>query len=560
MRSPSRTTVVEQRPRHIVLRVDELLRDVRRGRIRLPDFPLALKWEPDDVAQLFDSMDRGFPVGSLLFWEKPATTATVRFGPVSVEAAANVHAWLIVDGQQRVAALVGSLLHPEWQAGQPMDKHLLFYDVAVQRFVQPDERWNQVPPTWIPAQRFLDSEQLLAWWEGARGQLPASTDIQHAVDAAARLRTYPLQVSVVTADDDRPLREMFKRLNAAPRRLESTEIFDALHGRASSVREPRTVATLRADLEQLGFGAIPEAWLLHACLAAQGADITGNLARALDVPRLARDVVKIQAACTMAIAFLQQHAGIPHVAFLPYELGFVALVKFFYFHPAPHPTTFQRLRRWLWRALLGDALSGKSKVHTRDILAAMHQDEHRALSSLVDPVSTSVEVLKLQVLNRMQLKVSLKAANSRLQLAAWMNERPRAWDTHLPLPLAEMVARIESGVLPNLSPNSQPAAPAAFTDVLFHKLHWTLCNALLAPPVVGSKTGVAVLEDAPDDVLASHMLSREIVNAMVDGATTDALVKRSLLVTAMMFSFFSRMAEWEHRDRPPLDTLLLEDG
>ena len=48
------------------LHFDELVSRALAGRIRLPRFQRGLKWRAKDVQQLFDSIHRGFPVGTLL--------------------------------------------------------------------------------------------------------------------------------------------------------------------------------------------------------------------------------------------------------------------------------------------------------------------------------------------------------------------------------------------------------------------------------------------------------------------------------------------------------------
>jgi len=40
---------------------------VYRGHVRVPSFQRGLRWEASDVQDLFDSIYRGYPIGSLLF-------------------------------------------------------------------------------------------------------------------------------------------------------------------------------------------------------------------------------------------------------------------------------------------------------------------------------------------------------------------------------------------------------------------------------------------------------------------------------------------------------------
>ncbi|RTI27342.1 DUF262 domain-containing protein, partial [Thermus scotoductus] len=49
--------------------VSKLLSDIDMGEIGLPDIQRPFVWDTTRVRDLFDSMYRGYPIGTLLFWE-----------------------------------------------------------------------------------------------------------------------------------------------------------------------------------------------------------------------------------------------------------------------------------------------------------------------------------------------------------------------------------------------------------------------------------------------------------------------------------------------------------
>jgi hypothetical protein len=83
--------------------IDKLVSLINSGRLALPDFQRAFVWTPSKVAELIDSVSRGWPIGSLLllqgpqpFEPKPIAHAPALRGEVEV---------FVLDGQQRVTAL-----------------------------------------------------------------------------------------------------------------------------------------------------------------------------------------------------------------------------------------------------------------------------------------------------------------------------------------------------------------------------------------------------------------------------------------------------------------------
>jgi len=82
--------------------VGKLLEDISMGEIGLPDIQRPFVWDTTRVRDLFDSMYRGYPIGTLLFWENgfPGEHRTI-----GVSSKQKTPRLLVVDGQQRLTAL-----------------------------------------------------------------------------------------------------------------------------------------------------------------------------------------------------------------------------------------------------------------------------------------------------------------------------------------------------------------------------------------------------------------------------------------------------------------------
>ena len=52
--------------------METLFRDVRTGRIGLPDLQRPFVWKDNKVRELYDSMIKGYPIGYIMLWESPA--------------------------------------------------------------------------------------------------------------------------------------------------------------------------------------------------------------------------------------------------------------------------------------------------------------------------------------------------------------------------------------------------------------------------------------------------------------------------------------------------------
>lgn len=97
-------------------RLQELLDDIRKGKIQLPDFQRDWIWDDDHIRSLLASVAQAYPIGAIMLLQTGGQS--VRFAPRPIEGAPAVGdpECLILDGQQRLTALYQSLY-----SGQAVD-------------------------------------------------------------------------------------------------------------------------------------------------------------------------------------------------------------------------------------------------------------------------------------------------------------------------------------------------------------------------------------------------------------------------------------------------------
>ena len=95
----------------------ELLDDIHKGTIQLPDFQRGWVWDDDRIRALIASVSLSYPIGAVMLME--TGDAGLRFKPRLVEGVPSMNGTkpekLILDGQQRLTSLYTSL-----RSGQPV--------------------------------------------------------------------------------------------------------------------------------------------------------------------------------------------------------------------------------------------------------------------------------------------------------------------------------------------------------------------------------------------------------------------------------------------------------
>jgi uncharacterized protein with ParB-like and HNH nuclease domain len=85
--------------------IETLLTWVKSGEIAIPEIQRPFVWEPTKVRNLLDSLYQGYPIGYLIAWRNP----NVKLKDGTLSAGKRI----LIDGQQRVTALMAGLLGRE---------------------------------------------------------------------------------------------------------------------------------------------------------------------------------------------------------------------------------------------------------------------------------------------------------------------------------------------------------------------------------------------------------------------------------------------------------------
>jgi hypothetical protein len=517
--------------------IEDVIQLAAAGRLRMPSFQRPFRWEPADRRALLDSIYRGYPVGTLLLWKNPPSD--VEFGrpldPAGTRARPAGDEYLVIDGQQRLTTL--------WEAlgRKPKAKEAaIVFDIQREevrtRHLTPDEleprapsqSGNDLPE--VPLYLVLDAASLSEW-------VPKWLSLENRrryFELGKRIREYKLGLYIVEGANIEALRHVFDRVNTTGKAMRREEVFDALVGSRIAKDGAAGLALVNARLVDLGFGELDSSTILKAFEAIRG-DQVGRLdPRQLDVTDAEHDLLRTADAIRAAIEFLRDLAHIPHVAVRPYELPVVVLARFFAIHERPSHRSLILLRRWLWRASLGERLGGASgsmQQHVNDVA----EDENQSVQALLQRTGSPADIV-LDDWSR-TASASVASARGKMLVCALLARQPR-----------------------NLVTGERIDVSALFRDG----------NAdLLRPIIRGSHGGKGIVNKLlhPTDPMGARQLILEctdeaaLVSHGIDDAARDALRRgdaekfyslRGDVLRRSTLAFFEKHAELGRDDSPPL--------
>ncbi|MFE2377144.1 DUF262 domain-containing protein [Streptomyces sp. NPDC059398] len=557
------TAGLDTQPSADTYELEDLIPRAWAGHVRVPHFQRDFRWGTQDVLRLFDSIVRGYPIGSLLLWVRHSPAQRMTLGALSIDAPESDSALWVVDGQQRITSLANSL-HPDGNQRAPFD---VYYDLAEQEFIAPPTHHS---PHQIPARILFDLDKLLDWFDStgksAKEYFPVARQV------AKRLRQFKIPVYLVKQEDREALTDIFDRMNNFGKRLSRAEIFSALFaGDEEGANDRLTISRIADQIaSQTGFGTIDDDTVLHAILARRGPDPSREIRLEFDderrraksdFPGEDRDTAfaEGEVALLRAVEFLQQTAGVPHLSMVAYKAMLVVFTRFFAHFPDPDDRHLQLLRRVYWRVVLtGPAVfKGSFTSLARVLCQYIHpQDERRSVRELLDSMKDANPYVPSA------LKFRTNEAISKIILCSWWELKPRSPLSGLPYDMHDLAEALADQT------TAAPVVHRVYPRGLPQSQQFWAANRLFVPSTTDPASEFPMrftrrpfdLDDATwAAVLGSYCLDDQAIQSLSSNQPDVFLDRRQRLINHQLASFLDRMAEWDHEDTPALRELDFDD-
>ena len=418
---------------HDVRSIKDLLSQINRGEILLPEFQRGYVWNRNQVRELMQSLYRNHPTGHLLIWRtyKPAL---VRGGA----AAGDGHSRLLLDGQQRLTTLYVLF---EGKAPQFYEGESLFFDLYFNVQTEEFRFWQKSRmaknPAWISIHRFL-SETLNVLLQ----RLPElDTERREVIQANLaqlsrldQIRNYTYTVDQVSGDEftvDEVVK-IFNRVNSKGTPLKKADL--ALAHICSIWPQARAeMRKFQTEMAQRGFKM--DFTFLVRCLAgvATGSVVLEGSFLKTPADTLQTAWKEMRPAFEYLVSVLRHEAFISDLSDLPTNNVLIPATIFLARQGGRFPTETVKKRfiRWLYLAGLWARYSGATETK-------LQQDTALVTGKDLDPTH-ELEAAILRERGRVILEESdlaeagINSAAARLSRIAARARRARDWFTGIPI-------------------------------------------------------------------------------------------------------------------------------
>ncbi|MDM8546237.1 DUF262 domain-containing protein [Candidatus Venteria ishoeyi] len=357
----------------------ELLTEVRVGKLRIPKFQRSYVWRRQQMTELLDSINRQFPIGSLLVWETEEKVSSRNWiGPLAIPAAPSALSAHVLDGQQRLSTLTGVLMAAAENKSKTQnddedpERWWIWFNIRDDIFEHPKspdakpESWHF--PMWklLDTVSFLHESQRILQDNGDKG----AAYVQKIQELLQRFQSYKVPVIRIKYTGINRAVEIFARLNSKGQPISPDEMVSALSYRENQVTISEHINAILEALDKYGFRNIDRVTILRSLLAILGEDVyRTDWTRFTDTNRtdprdkLQTVVEQTQTALIKSLEFLAK-LGVYNHRLLPYSMQLVVLSSFFSSCSEPTPAQINFLERWFWVSSFTGwfASRGSSKV------------------------------------------------------------------------------------------------------------------------------------------------------------------------------------------------------
>jgi hypothetical protein len=345
-------------PQPSVDRIEELASRILTGDILLPKFQRDFVWSKEQILELWDSISKNYPVGSVLLWRSreelkaERSIADLKIAQTKEDYPVNY----LLDGQQRLSSVCGALY---WNGSDPKSRWNIAYDLRAGRFIHLETLDSppnhQVRLNWLP-----DPAKFFGQMAGVSSEADAQTLRETGDELFRRFKDYKIATVTLLDMPMNDVAPIFERINSRGTPLTIVDLMRAATW-SDAFDLIDSIEEILTSIEEKGFEEIERKAVLRSFSAAAGGGFSegsiDNLRKhSADDLKVAAEATK--AAYQKAVDFLSTDLGVPSSKHIPYINQMVVLTEIFRVLPQPSPAQRLKIKQWFWRTAASGYFGG----------------------------------------------------------------------------------------------------------------------------------------------------------------------------------------------------------
>lgn len=368
-----------------------LLQYIKQGSIQVPQFQRGFIWERDNVKNLFDSINKGYPVGTVFLWkpsDKSDSLTQSKLGAYTIPREGQQD-YYVLDGYQRLSSLFSCLYNGDTDNiscdSDMLGKFFsLYYDANSNEFVYISRKTE--PKYWqFPLNVMLVASDFRKYYrEHLEVQCKNEEEKERILDKAdgfcSRLLDYNILCTEIENADINQAADIFSRINKEGTKVTIDWMIHALsYDKESGFNLAQTTDELLNSLQKYHFEDLSRNAIFRCFQSSFDDKIYFDQDK---IERLARKdnfrkviVEESVPAIKNAVQFLYEDLHVIDRKLLPYNSQLIFCMEFFRRIKEPSAEQKKWLKEWFW-------LTTYSSFFTNNSLADQRKEFQHFITSI----------------------------------------------------------------------------------------------------------------------------------------------------------------------------------
>ena len=342
-----------------------LLLYIKQGNIQVPQFQRGFVWDRDNVKNLFDSINKGYPVGTVFLWkpsDKSNSLTQSKLGAYTIPREGQQD-YYVLDGYQRLSSLFSCLYNGDTDNiscdSEMLGKFFsLYYDANSNEFVYISRKTE--PKYWqFPLKVMLVASDFRKYYrEHLEVQCKNEEEKERILDQAdgfcSRLLDYNILCTEIENADINQAADIFSRINKEGTKVTIDWMIHALsYDKESGFNLAKTTDELLESLQEYHFEDISRNTIFR-CFQSSFDDkifFDQDKIEVLARKENFRKVIVEESvpAIKKAVQFLYEDLHVLDRKLLPYPIQLVFCMDFFRRLDSPTDEQKQWFKNWFWK-------------------------------------------------------------------------------------------------------------------------------------------------------------------------------------------------------------------
>lgn len=345
-------------PQNTSLNYNQLIYEIEKGTIKIPQFQREFIWSKKDSANLLDSIIKGYPIGTFILWKTKEKLRTIKnIGNVNLpEIPEGEFVNYVLDGQQRMTSLYVGI--KGLTINHSLNKEVNYSEIYINLEAKEDEEIVTIDVKEENLNQYLSLLELI---EGGLSLAKKYEEKYHKKieDYINRFKTYSFPVITINEVPIEVATEIFTRINVGGKSLSVFEImvaktFDTDKNFDLSEKYDQLIERLSTR----NYETIPNSTILQCVSVCLAKECTKNTILKLDKKKFIDVWDNVVDAIERAVEYFKLFYRIPVSQLLPYDGLLVPFTYFFFYHKdRPLDIKKKYLEDYFWRTVLNSRFS-----------------------------------------------------------------------------------------------------------------------------------------------------------------------------------------------------------